>query len=101
MKKVIGIIFLLFFTISCSKYYSDGDYCAKVEYYNPKTGTHSTYNLTVEVEMNRLTVIHFSNGGWLDNTHFRPPKFKKGRAKFVSDRGYRYNVKILKKGKCK
>ena len=29
--------------------YPDGEYCAEVEYYNPNTGTRSTYTLNVHV----------------------------------------------------
>ena len=45
-------------------------------------------------------VIHFPNGGWLDDSHFKPPTIDNGKAKFVSDRGYHYSIKILNKGKC-
>ncbi len=27
----------------------DGDYCAEIKYYNPDTGTNSTYTLPIEV----------------------------------------------------
>ena len=78
MKRVLYLIFLftVFLNVSCSNHsrkYNDGNYCAEVEYYNLKTGTHSTYTLPVEVENNKLTVIHFPNGGWLDDSHFTPP----------------------------
>ncbi|MCL2651212.1 MAG: hypothetical protein FWD60_09355 [Candidatus Azobacteroides sp.] len=95
-KTLLAFFIVIFFTISCSNNkYSDGNYYADVEYYIPRTGTHSTYTLSVEIENNKLTVIHFPNGGWLDNSHFTPPTIKDGKAKFVSDRGYRYTVKIL------
>ena len=35
--------------------YPDGTYCAEVEYYNPNTGTRSTYDLDVEVENGDLS----------------------------------------------
>jgi len=95
-KSFLFFLVILLFTISCTNNkYSDGSYCAEVEYYNPRTRTHSTYTLSIEIENNKLTVIHFPNGGWLDNSHFTPPTIKDGKAKFVSDRGYRYTVKIL------
>ncbi|MDR2233603.1 MAG: DUF1016 N-terminal domain-containing protein [Tannerella sp.] len=98
----IFLIFLVavFLNLSCfgCKKYDNGNYCAQVEYYNPNTGTHSTYTLPVKVKDNKLTVIHFSNGGWLDDSHFTPPAIKNGKASFVSDRKYRYEIKILKKG---
>src|SRR4051794_22101571 len=57
---------------SSSSEYEDGSYCATVEYYNPNSGTESTYTLTVEVEDNEVTQINFPNGGWLDDSHFTP-----------------------------
>ena len=30
--------------------YADGYYCAEIKYYYPKTGTRSTYRLSVEIE---------------------------------------------------
>ena len=90
MKKlyVIIVILLVVFTVSCkdkkshsnsyeseSYYnsedgrYSDDTYCAEVEYYNPNTGTRSTYTLNVDVESNEVTKIHFS-AGWLDSSEF-------------------------------
>ena len=101
-KLFLFSLVISFLTISCSNNkYANGNYCAEVEYYNPRTGTHSTYTLPVEVENNKLTVIYFPNGGWLDDSHFVPPTIKNGTAKFVSDRKYRYIVKLLNKGKCK
>lgn len=75
--------------------YNDGEYCAEIEYYNPNTGTNSTYTLVVEIENNELTVIHWPNGGWLDRTHFTPPDISEGNATFISDTGAEYNVTIL------
>lgn len=75
--------------------YSDGEYCADIEYYNPKTGTRSTYTLNVEVENNELTVIHWPNGGWLDDSHFSPEELdSNGFCSFTSDKGYEYEVQI-------
>jgi len=100
-KLFLFLLVILFLDVSCSNNkYTNGDYCAEVEYYNPSTGTRSTYTLPVEVKNNKLTVIHFPNGGWLDDSHFTPPKISSGKARFVSDRQYRYTVKILNKGKC-
>ncbi|MCF6407790.1 hypothetical protein L3C95_33190 [Chitinophaga filiformis] len=81
--------------------YADGTYCATVEYYYAATGTRSTYTLEVEVEDNELTVIHWPNGGWLDNTHFTPPDISDGSASFTSDRGVDYTVEIIgEEGDC-
>jgi hypothetical protein len=75
--------------------YSDNTYCAKVEYYNSNTGTRSTYTLNVEVENNDVTVIHFPNGGWLDDDHFYPEALdSNGYCSFTSDKGYEYTVQI-------
>lgn len=81
--------------------YADGNYCATVEYYNYTTGTRSAYILEVEIENNELTVIHWPNGGWLDNTHFSPPDISYGSATFTSDRGVDYTVEIIgEEGDC-
>ena len=50
--------------------YSDGEWCADVEYYNPNTGTRHTYTLDVEVDGGELIRIDWPNGGWLDEAHF-------------------------------
>jgi hypothetical protein len=75
--------------------YADGTYCADVEYYNPNTGTRSTYTLNVEVEDNQLTVIHWPNGGWIDDSDFSPEELDSdGSCSFTSDRGYEYTIQI-------
>lgn len=80
--------------------YKDGRYCADVEYYNPSTGTRNTYDLDVEVEGGELTVIHWPNTGWLDNSHFDPEDITGGECEFTSDRGYRYIVTLGELGGC-
>ena len=75
--------------------YVDGTYCAEVDYYNSNTGTSSTYTLEVEIENNELTVIHWPNGGWLDDSHFTPTDISSGEASFTSDRGIEYKVRII------
>ena len=75
--------------------YSDGTYCADIEYYNPDTGTRSTYSLNIEVENNEVTVIHWPNGGWLDDSHFSPEELdSEGYCSFTSDKGYEYTIQI-------
>lgn len=75
--------------------YADNTYCADVEYYNSSTGTRSTYTLNVEVENNEVTVIHWPNGGWLDDDHFYPEELdSNGYCSFTSDKGYEYSVQI-------
>lgn len=86
--------------IENSDEYSDGTYCAEVEYYNPSTGTRNTYDLDVEVESGELTVIHWPNSGWLDKSHFSPEDITDGECEFTSDRGYRYTVTLGEFGGC-
>lgn len=50
--------------------YPDDTYSATVEYYNPDTDFSNTYYLDVEVYDNHVTVIHFDDGGWLDEDQF-------------------------------
>jgi len=72
-----------------------GVYCADVTYYNPKTGTQNTYSLNVEVENHEITVIHWPNGGWLDDSHFSPQELDpSGSCSFTSDHGYQYDIQI-------
>lgn len=96
MKQIIYIILILSTLLSsCDNNLRDGRYCAEITYYYPKTGTHSTYILEVEVQENKLTTIYWSNGGWLDETHFTAPELIDKQASFVSDRGVEYDVRIL------
>lgn len=80
---------------SSSDAYSDGKHCAEVAYYNPTTGTRSTYTLNVEVENNELVTIYWGNGGWLDESHFSPTEIDEdGSCSFTSDKGNQYEVTI-------
>ena len=75
--------------------YPDGTYCADIEYYNPDTGTRSTYTLNVEVESHEVTVIQWSNGGWLDSSHFNPEELdSSGSCSFTTFDGNQYDVQI-------
>lgn len=76
----------------------NGTYCAEVEYYNPNTGSRSTYDLDVEVEDGYLIQINWPNGGWLDETHFFSEDISSGECSFSSDRGYQYTVTLGEKG---
>ena len=81
--------------------YRDGTYCAEVDYYYSETGTSSTYTLNVDVEDNELVVIHWPNGGWLDESHFMPVDISGGEASFTSDRGVDYTARIMgEEGDC-
>jgi hypothetical protein len=73
----------------------DGTYCADVEYYNPRTGTRNTYELNVDVENNQVTVIHFPNGGWMDDDHITPEDLDvDGKCTYTSDRNNEYTIQI-------
>lgn len=110
-RRYIIYLILLFSLSSCTgrsssssydstknKYtYVDGDYYAGVKYYNPKTGTHSTYTLKVNIKEDKLVTLYFTNGGWLDDSHFTPPDISSGTAKFKTDRNYRYEVTMLER----
>ncbi|MFN8144914.1 MAG: hypothetical protein U0073_10865 [Bacteroidia bacterium] len=73
----------------------DGDHQADVQYFNPNTGTRSTYTLTVEVENGEIVKIYWPNGGWLDESHFTATELDEdGSASFTSDKGYEYTVTI-------
>jgi hypothetical protein len=75
--------------------YEDDTYCADVQYYNPNTGTRSTYSLNVDVEDNELVKIHWPNGGWLDDDHFSPEELDSdGDCSVKSHKGYYYEVSI-------
>ena len=80
--------------------YPDGTYCADVEYYNPNTGTRKTYELDVEVENGDLVQINWSNGGWLDESHFEPGDISSGSYSFTSDEDYEYTVTLGDFGGC-
>jgi hypothetical protein len=109
MKRFLYLIVALFF-FGCSTEpdtynyeelygeeggFSNGDYCADVEYYNPNSGTRKTYTLNVGVEDNELYVIYWTNGGWSDDDHIdRVELDADGFAETVSDKGYQYEVQI-------
>jgi hypothetical protein len=81
--------------------YEDGDYCATIDYYNPDSGTSSTYTLVVEIEGGELVQINWPNGGWLDNSHFSPPEVDEdGSCKFSTYDGKEYEVQISGEGNC-
>ncbi len=72
-----------------------GQRCASIEYYNPQTGTSSTYTLFVEVESNRLVKVFFPDG-FMDTEHFTAPEIDDGGGcTFINDKGYHYKVQIL------
>ena len=75
--------------------YSDGTHSATVYYYNPETGTRSTYTLNVEVENCEITQIDFPNGGYLDDCHIEPTALdSNGEASIEDDKGRKFEVHI-------
>lgn len=78
----------------------DGKYCAEIDYYNPDSGNNTNYTLPVEVENGELVKLEWSNGGWLDSSHFDAPDVTDGTATFEDDRGRQFEVKLLKQGTC-
>lgn len=119
MKKIL-IVFSLSLLVNCNKSNSEnsqyqnfnssnsssvskrkatvkkwnGDYCAEVDYFNPKTGTLSNYKLTIQVINSALQVINFPNGGYLedfDNVIINDEGF----TELISENGYHYKLQIV------
>lgn len=82
------------------KKFPDGEYCADINYYNPDTGKSSNYTLAVEVENGELIKLEWSNGGWLDSSHFSPPDITDGTANFEDDKGREFEVTLKEQGSC-
>jgi hypothetical protein len=80
----------------------DGSYCAEIDYYNPSTGTHSTYTLPIEADIGEVSQINFPNGGHLDRDHFTGAVLDDdGDAEFTSDKGCKFKVHIIgDEGEC-
>lgn len=75
--------------------YADNSYCAEVEYYNSKTGTNSTYTLTVDVENNEVVRINFPQG-WLDSSDFNSVELDMyGECEVEDYDGRQYKIKII------
>lgn len=73
--------------------FEDGTHYATVEYYNPETDYSNTYDL--EVEDNQVTVIYFSNDGYLDDDHIWPAEIdEQGYAYVEGENGKTYEVYI-------
>ena len=115
MQRILLLVFTLTLFLSCSKSegsgnnisvlgistsldsgdgYSDGKYCAEVGYYNPDTGTESTYTLTVQVQDNEVVGINFPGGGYLDGEITDGSLNSSGEASFTLDNGTEYTVEI-------
>ena len=105
--KIFQAFLLTFIFISCNNSsgssnnnssFDNGEYCAEIHYYYSQTGTSSNYTLLIEVEDGKLIKILWSNGGWLDDTHFDPPDIEDGTTEFTSFEGVQYTVKIIGSG---
>jgi hypothetical protein len=84
-----------------TKNYKDGTYNASVDYYNPKTGYSSTYDLDVDVEDGQVVRINFPKGGWLDNdvhpseNQLSPAELNEdGEATMEDENGRTFEIKI-------
>lgn len=78
----------------------EGEFCADINYFNPKTGTESEYTLLVVVEEDLLIEIKWPNGGWLDTTYFDPVDISTGIASFTTYDGNQYEIKLLNDQQC-
>ena len=104
----IGKLYCLFIVLtlfSCtSSGVQDGKYCADIEVHSWKTDKDSYYTLPVEVENNQIVKIYWSNGGWLDETHFNPEEAeldaRDNTALFEDDRERMFLVKIIDDENC-
>lgn len=114
MKITIASIcaILIIMLLSCGKrssYYSqdsyndyeyyqsiNGSYCARVEYYNPATGTHSTYTLSIEIEEDELKKIYFPNGGYISPNVL----ISSGSTDFYWDDGTHFQVEVIQDSEC-
>ena len=111
MKQMTRIfcVILLFIIVSCGGPTEDGkynrphfgfngEYCAEIIFYNPKTQiTRKFYNY-VEAEEDDLIVIHWPNeGGRIDLDHMDNQVFidDEGFAAFRNQEGYVYKVQIV------
>ena len=75
----------------------DGSHDASVDYYNPNTGHTAIYDLEVEVEDCKVTIIYFPNGGRLDNDHISPEELDEdGNATLEDEKGRTFDVHINK-----
>ncbi len=93
-KLALMVISVLYFGLGCKNNVFDGRYCAKVEYYNPNSSTHSDYTLTITVDNNLLTKLDFPQG-YLTEDDLPSAIFSNdGKTNFTLSNGYEYTVKI-------
>jgi hypothetical protein len=75
--------------------FQNGEYCADIEYFNPKTRKNSTYVLIVDVENEQISDIQWRMGGVLDHDLFNGGELDdNGHTSFQDDRGREYRITI-------
>jgi hypothetical protein len=73
-----------------------GQYCARVHYSNPRSGTESDYFLTVEADQGSLVQINWPDGGHLDTDHFHPaPIGQDSTVAVTTHDGLAYRIVII------
>lgn len=104
MYKIEPLLIISCFISCYSERLEDGKYCADIEMHDWKTDKNRYYTLPVEVENNQIVKIYWSNGGWLDETHFNPNEAELDKrdntALFEDDRERMFLVKVLDKDNC-
>jgi hypothetical protein len=72
---------------------NDDDENRTVDYYNPNTGTSSTYYLDVEMDDGGVEQINFDNGGYIDQNHITDQETNDdGSITVTTDEGAEYTV---------
>lgn len=98
MKNTLFILILFLQIIVSCNGQSNGTYCADVDRYNPKTGTESTYRLTVGVENQKVVRLNWPNGGHSDSKDFAPVRISNNKVLFRTYDGVQFRIQLLKKG---
>ncbi len=81
----------------------NGEKCAYVYIFNPKTGSESDLDLKVDVENGQLVKIYFNNGGYLDEEHFKGGSTyisNDNPATFKDERGREFIVTLQDQENC-
>jgi len=89
--------FLLLYVLSVGQLacQSGDTYCVDVDFYNPKTGTASSYRLDALVNSKELIRLNFPSGGYLDQKDFGEVIFKNDHAVAIIEGGKSYRIKLL------
>lgn len=95
--KYITVLLFYFLILSQMLSQSENLYCVDVDYYNPRTGTESSYRLDAMVSSGRLIELNFPNGGHLDQDDFGNVTFQNGKAIAVIKGGKSYSIQLLPK----